>query len=146
MAWTGVPYALAPVIDNRGCLLDGHSFSEAAHSIDETVSPRPLYYLAGCVHPSTFLSAVEEGGDRMRLQIPERLAGLKANASPLPPEQLDSLDHVDGDAPAILARDVLAVRRRYQLRIVGGCCGTSDRHIRALAEGLSSDHCAGAGR
>ena len=145
MAETGLPYALAPVIDDHGRLLDGVPFTEAARLVDETADPKPLYYLAGCVHPSTFLSAIEAGEDRMQREIPSRLAGLKANASPLPPDRLDSLDHLAGDAPAVLAGEILAVRNRYRLRIVGGCCGTSDRHIRAVAEGLRIDACAGAG-
>lgn len=139
MARTGLAYALAPVIDPKGRLLDGHSFAEAVRLVDESTDPKPLYFLAGCVHPSTFLAAAAEGGDRTMPRMPGRLAGIKANASPLPPEELDRLGHLDADAPAVLAQEILAARRRYGLRILGGCCGTNDRHIRALAEAVGAE-------
>lgn len=137
MAETGRPYALAPVIDGNGLLPDGSVLSETIRLIDDAVRPAPLYYLTGCVHSSTFRKAAEDASDTLVPLMPGRITGMKANASPLPPDQLDRLDHVEADEPAVFASNILDLRRRYGLRILGGCCGTGAGHIRALAEGLS---------
>ncbi|MCB8822139.1 homocysteine S-methyltransferase family protein [Microvirga rosea] len=136
MAGTGCTYALAPVINGHGDLPDGSSLSEVISFIDATVQPRPLYYLTGCVHASTFSDAVADD-DRLQPLMPKRLVGMKANASALPPEKLNDLDHVEGDEPAAFARGILNLHNKYSLRILGGCCGTDAGHIRALAEGLA---------
>ncbi len=138
MAATGLPYVLAPVIDADDALLDGTPLAEAIRRIDAEVMPRPLHYLIGCVHPTTFRAA--RAHDRtLPADIAGRVIGLKANASNLPPDQLDKLDHLDEGKPEVFAELMLALRRDYGLRVLGGCCGTDDRHIRAIASGLASD-------
>jgi homocysteine S-methyltransferase len=66
------------------------------------------------------------------------MIGLQANASTKSPEQLEGLDRVDADEPALFAGEMLAVHGRFGTRILGGCCGTDDRHIRCLADRLIS--------
>lgn len=65
-----------------------------------------------------------------------RLLGFKANASRRPPKELESLDHLDAEAPERLADEIVALRDEFGLKVLGGCCGTDDRHIAALAERL----------
>jgi hypothetical protein len=69
----------------------------------------------------------------------KRVRGLKANASPLAPGDLDKLNH-------LAATDVQIWARRIDMRagvqsgyILGGCCGTDERYIEALAK-AASDH------
>jgi S-methylmethionine-dependent homocysteine/selenocysteine methylase len=135
MAATGLPYALAPVIDADGALLDGTPLADAIRRIDAEVAPRPLHYLIGCVHPTTFRAA-RRHLRTLPADLAGRVIGLKANASNLPPDQLDKLDHLEEGQPERFAKLMLDLRRDYGLRILGGCCGTDDRHIRAIAQGL----------
>jgi S-methylmethionine-dependent homocysteine/selenocysteine methylase len=135
MAATGLPYALAPVIDANDALLDGTPLADAIRRIDAEVTPPPLHYLIGCVHPTTFRAARRH--DRtLPHDIAGRLIGLKANASNLPPDQLDKLDHLEEGKPERFAELMLDLRRDYGLQVLGGCCGTDDRHIRAIASRL----------
>ncbi|HYY35670.1 MAG TPA: homocysteine S-methyltransferase family protein [Candidatus Binatia bacterium] len=60
--------------------------------------------------------------------------GLKANASPLSPEELDKLNHLAATDVQIWARDELACAREFDLAILGGCCGTDQHYIDALAK------------
>jgi hypothetical protein len=65
--------------------------------------------------------------------------GLKANASPLAPEDLDKLNHLAATDVQIWARDELRCARAFNLAILGGCCGTDERYIEALAKAAVDD-------
>jgi S-methylmethionine-dependent homocysteine/selenocysteine methylase len=137
MAATGLPYMLAPVIDAEARLLDGTKLAAAIAEIDAAVRPAPLRYLIGCVHPTRLSEAFAH--DAVSLEpVASRIAGLKANASTLPPDQLDKLDHLDEGSAAEFADGMVALRRAHGFAILSGCCGTSDRHIRALAAKLAA--------
>jgi S-methylmethionine-dependent homocysteine/selenocysteine methylase len=138
MAATGLPYMLAPVIDAEARLLDGTKLAAAIAEIDAAVSPPPLRYLIGCVHPTRLSEAFACDGASLEAVAP-RIAGLKANASTLPPDQLDRLDHLDEGSAADFAAGMVALRRAHGFAILVGCCGTSDRHIRALAARLAPE-------
>jgi hypothetical protein len=78
---------------------------------------------------------VELGAMRAaRPDIVARVRGLKANASTLPPEELDKLDHLAATDCQTWARDEIACAREFDLTILGGCCGTDQRYIEALAQ------------
>ncbi len=65
--------------------------------------------------------------------VARRLNEFKANASPLSPEELVQLDHPEGDDPENFVDEMWGIHRDFGLRVLGGCCGTDDRHMRALA-------------
>ena len=62
-----------------------------------------------------------------------RFLGLQANAAALDALELDNRPELEADAPETLAAQLVELRNRFGLRILGGCCGTDDRHIEALA-------------
>ena len=55
-------------------------------------------------------------------------------ASPLSPDELDKLDHLAATDYQTWARDEIACAREFDLTILGGCCGTDQRFIEALAK------------
>ena len=137
MARSGRPYALAPMLHPNGTMLDGTSFAEAIIQIDSEVSPRPEYYMIGCLYPThaqTALHALRT----MQPTLLKRVHGLKANASPLSPKELDRLNHLAAADVHVWARDELACAREFNLSVLGGCCGTDERYIEALARGATS--------
>jgi S-methylmethionine-dependent homocysteine/selenocysteine methylase len=138
MAATGRPYMLGPVIDAEARLLDGTPLVALIAEIDDAVRPAPLRYLIACVHPMRLGAAWVHDASALAAVAP-RIAGLKANASTLPPDQLDRLDHLDEGSAAEFADGMVALRHAHGFGILGGCCGTSDRHIRALAAKLAAD-------
>src|SRR5258708_2799342 len=81
-AATGLPYALAPVIEADGRLPDGTLLGDAIARIDEGAAPPPLHFLVGCVHPTRFSAAAAHAA----WPGSHRVVGLKANASTLPPD------------------------------------------------------------
>lgn len=132
MAECLVPYLLSFVLGRDGQLLDGTPLHDAVARIDAAVSPRPLFYMVNCVHPTIFEDALASTPSRVR-HLNDRVIGLQANASTKSPEELEGLSYVDADPPEVLADAVLCVHRRFGIKILGGCCGTDHRHIEWIA-------------
>lgn len=132
MAGTGLPYVVSVVIKGSGSLLDGTPMAEVIERIDGMVIPRPAYYAVNCVHPSVLRGALRSD-ERLRRLAGARLLGFKANASRRPPEDLERLDHLEAEAPQRLADEIVSLWDEFGLKVLGGCCGTDDRHIAALA-------------
>ncbi len=132
MAATGLPYAIAPMLTPQGTLLDGTPFDDAIARIDAETSPQPAHYGIGCLYPTHAASALERTRARSPAAV-ARVRSLKANASPLSPRELDALDRLAATPPDRFASDLWACAREFGLTILGGCCGTDDRDIAAIA-------------
>jgi S-methylmethionine-dependent homocysteine/selenocysteine methylase len=133
MRITGLPYVLSFVLERDGRVLDGTPLHAAIERIDAAASPSPpLFYSISCVHPSIAATALRDEAVFSDL-VARRLKEFKANASPLSPEELVQLDHPEGDDPDLFATEMWALHQDFGLPILGGCCGTDDRHMRALA-------------
>jgi len=63
----------------------------------------------------------------------DRIRGIRANASRKShAEPNESADLDDGD-PAELGAQYAQIKRRLpQLNVMGGCCGTDDRHVEEI--------------
>ena len=111
-------------------VLDGRPLRAAVECIDAEAPP--LFYSISCVHASVVERALRDEAGSPGL-VGERLLELKSNASPSSSEELVKLDHLEGDDPERFAAGMWEIHRDFGLRILGGCCGTDDRHMRALA-------------
>ncbi len=120
------------VLELDGRVIDGTPLHEAIERIDGAASPRPLFYSISCVHPSIAAHALRDEAAYSDL-VARRLFEFKANASALSPEQLVRLDHPEGDDPDLFATEMWSLHQDFGLRVLGGYCGTDDRHMRALA-------------
>ena len=125
----GIPYSLSFVIGPDGRILDGTRLHTAIDKIDAAVDPAPLFYQINCVHPTVFKNAVMNSE-----AILERLIGLQANTSLKSPEELDGLEYLDTSEPTEFAESILALHTQFGLKILGGCCGTDERHIEEIAK------------
>ena len=136
LAATGKPYLISFVVRPTGTLLDGTPLHEAVTHIDATATPPPLGYLINCTHAS-FAQAALLHPENSSLLVRQRVIGLLANTAALSPEELDSSTSLVEEDPAIFGASVAAMHQEFGMRILGGCCGTDDRHIRALAARLA---------
>ncbi|MDD5088523.1 MAG: homocysteine S-methyltransferase family protein [bacterium] len=133
MSETGCPGIISFVLRRDGTLLDGTPLGEAVARLDREAHSRPFAYMMNCTHPSFFLEAMEiEIAKRPELRA--RVIGLQANAAALAPERLDNAPAPLGDDAETFAAQMLETHRRFGTKILGGCCGTDSRHIRAMAE------------
>jgi S-methylmethionine-dependent homocysteine/selenocysteine methylase len=129
MEKTGTPYILGFVIDKNGLILDGTSLWDAVEKIDSSTTDPPLCYMITCSYP-TFL-----GADRQPQILFSRLLGYQANASSLSHSELEGAEQLQLDDAAEWAEELLRLNKVYGMRILGGCCGTDDLHVSALARG-----------
>lgn len=134
LASTGLPYVLAPVIDASGHLPDGTSMMDVVALIDANAARPPEHFIVGCVHPTHFATAATT----MSWPKSTRVQGLQGNASGLPPEELERLNRADGESPEAFA-DLMAALHARGMKVLGGCCGTSEAHIRAVASRFAAE-------
>ncbi len=134
-AATGLPYIISFVARREGTLLDGTPLSLAIATIDAAVTPRPLAYLVNCTHASIFRSALLDEHNSSPL-VRQRVIGLLANTAALSPEELNERTELVEEAPVVFGRSVGALRSELGMKILGGCCGTDERHIACLAKTL----------
>ncbi|MFW9819971.1 MAG: homocysteine S-methyltransferase family protein, partial [Candidatus Thorarchaeota archaeon] len=126
-------YIISFVIHPDGTILDGTSLYEAISTIDNSVTPKPTYYMLNCVHPITCKQALNTEPNNTEL-VRTRLKGLQANGSTKSPEELELLNKTESENPKTWGKKMIDLYINSGIQILGGCCGTDHRHIRAIAE------------
>jgi homocysteine S-methyltransferase len=124
---TGLPWFMSFVISRDGCVLDGTELYTAIKTIDENTERKPLGYMANCAYPS-FLNAASQP-----LELFERLVGYLANASSMDQCELDGAEDLQMESVSDWGDLMLELNRRYGLKVLGGCCGTNEEHLRYVA-------------
>jgi S-methylmethionine-dependent homocysteine/selenocysteine methylase len=86
--------------------------------------------MINCAHPTHF-DAVLEASEPWQ----ERIRGLRANASTKSHAELDEATELDqGDPLDLGERHASLAPKLPRLNVLGGCCGTDHRHVRAICE------------
>ncbi len=127
-----LPIAVSFTVDADGRLLSGIELAEAITAVDEAAPPD--YFLVNCAHPNHIATAV--GPEPADWNC--RIAGIRANASTAGHADLDAAIARDDGTPcefAVAQADLLD--RLPHLSILGGCCGTDERHIGAMVREIS---------
>ena len=122
----GIPAVISFTVETDGRLPDGQSLGGAIEAVDEATDESAAYFMLNCAHPTHFEGVLEGAWI-------ERLRGLRANASSKSHAELDEATELDSGDPPELAAQYAALRSRIpHLTVVGGCCGTDQRHIREI--------------
>ena len=136
MAATGCAYVVSFIARPEGTLLDGTPLVDAIDAIDTSVAPQPLAYMINCTHASIFKAAMLHPVNAS-LQTSRRIIGLLANTAALSPEDLNNSDETVTEPPESFGQTVADLNTSLGMKILGGCCGTDDRHIDELAKQLA---------
>jgi homocysteine S-methyltransferase len=128
-AAAGIPVAISFTVETDGRLPSGQALGEAIADVDSETRFAVAYYMVNCAHPSHFEHVLAGGGAWLG-----RIAGLRANASALSHAELDEAEELDEGDPAALGAGYVALRAHLRnVNVLGGCCGTDERHIAAVA-------------
>jgi S-methylmethionine-dependent homocysteine/selenocysteine methylase len=124
-----MPVAIAFTVETDGRLPTGQSLKEAIEAVDRATGAAPAYYMINCAHPTHFESALARDAPWV-----DRIRGIRANASRMSHAELDGSAELDEGNPVELAAQYRDIRRKLpHIGILGGCCGTDERHVREIA-------------
>lgn len=122
----GLPIALSFTVETDGRLPTGQDLAYALYQVEKATNGYAVYYGINCAHPEHFDS-----------QLPSewlnRIGMIRPNASRRSHAELDeSTDLDDGDPNEFGALYASMSKRLPQLHVIGGCCGSDIRHIKAV--------------
>jgi len=124
----GLPVAISFTVETDGRLPNGESLREAMAKLDADAAP--AYFAVNCAHPSHFAACLADGGDWTA-----RIRGIRANASTRSHAELDAATELDIGDPLDLGDRYRRLRIPLPaLNVLGGCCGTDQRHLRAIRD------------
>jgi len=125
----GIPVVISFTLETDGRLPSGIALTDAIVEVDAATDRGPAYYMINCAHPTHFEQVLEAGGPGLG-----RLRGVRANASSKGHDELDAATELDEGDPYELASQYASLVARFpDLTILGGCCGTDERHIEQIA-------------
>lgn len=131
-----LPVVISFTVETNGKLVTGMSLKEAIKAVDNTVTPPPLYYMINCAHPTHFWEELQAGKNEAWTK---RIKGLRANSSCKSHAELDNSTSLDRRNPGELGHEHKQLKEMlHQLTVFGGCCGTDEEHILAIAKQVKS--------
>jgi S-methylmethionine-dependent homocysteine/selenocysteine methylase len=131
-AEAGIPCVISFTVETDGRVPNGQELREAVAEVDAATDSAPAYYMVNCAHPTHFEDVLAEGGL-------ERVRGLRANASAKSHAELDEAEDLYQGDPDDLAARYRALKPLLPgLNVVGGCCGTDERHIESICTAFAS--------
>ena len=129
----GIAAVVSFTVETDGRLPNGDSLKDAVQLVDDETETEPVGFMVNCAHPTHLESSFVEG------EWLNRITGVRANASRMSHAELDAAEELDAGDPDDLAaryRDLMS--RLPALSLLGGCCGTDHRHIRAISNACLS--------
>jgi S-methylmethionine-dependent homocysteine/selenocysteine methylase len=130
----GMPVVISFTTETDGRLPSGGTLRDAVEEVDAATNGYPAYYMVNCAHPTHFEHVLEPGA-----AWTTRIRGLRANASMASHAELDEAETLDPGDPEDLADRYRRLRARYpHVTVLGGCCGTSHRHVGAISAACSA--------
>jgi S-methylmethionine-dependent homocysteine/selenocysteine methylase len=126
-----LPVVISFTVETDGKLPTGMSLQEAIEQVDKNVSQPPLYFMINCAHPTHFSQVLQTGKGE---EWTNRIKGLRANASCKSHAALDESIALDRGNPQELGREHKKLKELLtHLNVFGGCCGTDEEHVQAIA-------------
>jgi S-methylmethionine-dependent homocysteine/selenocysteine methylase len=125
-----MPVAISFTVETDGRLATGQPLADAIGQVDAATGSYPAYYMLNCAHPQHFDSVLEPDASWTA-----RIRGLRANASRKSHAELNESPELDMGDPAELGTQYawLKQHRLPRLNVLGGCCGTDQRHLESIA-------------
>jgi S-methylmethionine-dependent homocysteine/selenocysteine methylase len=101
---------------------------DAIAQVDTTTNNAPAYYMINCAHSTHFADVLITGESWL-----DRIRGIRANASTKSHAELNESEDLDDGNPEELGSQYLELKDKLKnLNVLGGCCGTDNRHVEAI--------------
>lgn len=124
-----LPAIVSFTVETDGRLPNGQRLRDAVRMVDEATDHAALGFMINCAHPTHFEGALVGG------RWLDRITGIRANSSTMSHAELDAAEELDdGDPDDLAERYRRLLDRLPALQLLGGCCGTDERHLRAIGE------------
>lgn len=127
-----LPVTIYFTVETDGKLAGGMTLVDAIKKVDEATDNYAKDFGINCCHPTHCESALA-GLDETTLS---RVTQFRPNASKKSHAELDEAEELDYGNIEELAGEVASQKERYNLAYIGGCCGTDNRHLEAMAKHL----------
>lgn len=126
----GLPHVLSFTVETDGNLPTGQGLQDALAEVDATTDASALFYMVNCAHPTHF-------ADKLAGPMRDRIGGIRANASRQSHAELDEATELDDGNPEEFGALYAQIKDLVpKLRLIGGCCGSDDRHVAAACAHL----------
>ena len=133
----GVPSVVGFTVETDGRLPSGAPLVDAVQQVDEATGAAASWFMVNCAHPEHVLTGVAATSPPSVGSPLSRIRAYRPNASRLSHAELDVSETLDDGDPTELAEGIRRVRSRLPgVQVIGGCCGTDVRHVRAMARSL----------
>ncbi len=130
-----MPVVISFTLETDGRLPSGQTLVDAIKQVDATTGQGPAYFMINCAHPSHFIETLRNHHPAL-----DRIRGIRANASCKSHAELDEATELDSGDPYELGQFYLDLKQHLpQLTVIGGCCGTDHRHVKAMGEALLTE-------
>jgi S-methylmethionine-dependent homocysteine/selenocysteine methylase len=132
-----LPVVISFTVETNGVLPTGMPLQEAIELVDASVSQPPIYFMLNCAHPNHFSKELEAGKND---SWTKRIRGVRANASCKSHAELDIATELDRGNPLLFGREYKKLKETFPLlNVFGGCCGTDEEHVLAIANQIKTD-------
>jgi S-methylmethionine-dependent homocysteine/selenocysteine methylase len=130
----GMPSVIHFTVETDGRLPSEESLGDAIEAVVDATDDAPAYFGINCAHPTHFNQVLADAGEWR-----ERIRSLRANASAKSHAELDEATELDaGDPPDLASRYAELKSALPNLNVVGGCCGTDQSHVKAIAAAMAA--------
>jgi S-methylmethionine-dependent homocysteine/selenocysteine methylase len=124
-----IPCVISFTVETNGRLPTGDSLAEAVEAVDAATQRAPAYFMINCAHPDHFEHVLDR-----EAAWTNRLRGVRANSSRRSHAELDNATELDAGDPTELGKQYGDLVRRFpHINVLGGCCGTDDRHVERIS-------------
>lgn len=125
-AAVGIPAALSFTVETNGRLPSGQALADAINEVDAETDGSVAYFAVNCAHPNHLEPACSTPGPW------HRILSFRGNASMRSHAELDGAAMLDAGDPAVFGASCRRLRASLpHLTVIGGCCGTDQRHVEA---------------
>ena len=129
----GLPLGVSFNLGPNGRLRSGPTLREAVEETEARTNGAAAYFGTNCAHPVEFASALDDPGDWL-----DRLRYIRPNAAQMDKLALCKLGHLEDGDPVELGQQMGDVARLLpRADILGGCCGTDERHLNEIAKNVN---------